>query len=73
LFRRGEELFTVVGWLQVMIGQGIMPQTHHPLADGVEAADLKSYMETFEALMRREATQMPSHESFLANRAKVAA
>ena len=66
IFRRGEELFTPVGWLQVMIGQGIMPASHHPLADNVSRDDLKSYMETFEALMRREAGQMPTHTQFIA-------
>ncbi|RST32086.1 tryptophan 7-halogenase [Sphingomonas ginkgonis] len=66
IFRRGEELFTVVGWLQVLVGQGVLPASHHPLADHVEPADLESYMQTFEALMRREAAQMPRHADFIA-------
>ena len=66
LFRNGEELFTVVGWLQVLIGQGVIPRCHHPLADNVERADLESYMQTFQSLMQREAAQMPDHAAFIA-------
>jgi tryptophan halogenase len=66
IFREHEELFTEVGWLQVLIGQGILPDAHHPLADAVEDADLAQYMETLELLIAREVRQMPSHGGFIA-------
>ena len=66
IFREHEELFTEVGWLQVMVGQGIMPQGHHPLADAVEDQDLGDYMETLELLIAREVKQMPGHGDFIA-------
>ena len=66
IFRAADDLFTEVGWLQVLVGQGVIPQRHHPLVDAIEPDDLKSYMETWEALMQREAMQMPTHEQFLA-------
>ena len=68
IFRTDDDLFTEVAWLQVMIGQGIYPERHHPLADGISADDLKSYMETWEALVSREAAQMPRHDDFIARR-----
>ena len=66
IFREHEELFTEVGWLQVLVGQGIIPTGHHPLADNVEAGDLADYMETIELLIEREVRQMPSHADFIA-------
>jgi tryptophan halogenase len=66
IFREHEELFTEVGWLQVFVGQGILPQSHHPLADDVEPQDLADYMETLELLIAREVKQMPSHNDFIA-------
>jgi tryptophan halogenase len=66
IVRRDDELFTEVGWLQVLVGQGIVPQGHHPLADGIAPADLKSYLETWHALLEREVRQMPPHEDFIA-------
>lgn len=66
IFREHEELFTEVGWLQVLVGQGIIPEDCHPLADGVEPEDLAAFMETLELLIAREVNQMPSYNDFLA-------
>jgi tryptophan 7-halogenase len=65
IFREHEELFTEVGWLQVMVGQGLLPNGHHPLADQISDADLKEFMETIELLYAREVAQMPSHAQFI--------
>ena len=66
IFREHEELFTEVGWLQVMVGQGILPESHHPLADKVSREELDEYMKTLEALIAREVKQMAHHDSFIA-------
>jgi tryptophan halogenase len=66
IFRRGAELFTEVGWLQVMTGQGITPADFHPLAAQVTPAQLGEFMD----LNRRHAAQvadaMPDHAEFIA-------
>jgi tryptophan halogenase len=72
IFRVTDDLFTEVAWLQVLVGQGVLPETTHPMVDSVEPADLQSYIETWEALLMREVAQMPTHESFLRNRAAAA-
>jgi tryptophan halogenase len=66
IVREHEELFTEVGWLQVLIGQGAEPQSYHPLADAIEAGELAEYMRMIEALYAREADAMPRHEDFIA-------
>jgi len=72
IFRSQDDLFTEVAWLQVLVGQGVMPATHHPMVDSVEPADLRSYLETWEALLMREVAQMPLHEHYLSSRAAAA-
>jgi tryptophan 7-halogenase len=72
IFREHEELFTEVGWLQVLVGQGIIPQDCHPLADGVEPGDLAAFMETLELLIAREVKQMPSYHDFIATLGRAA-
>ncbi len=64
--REHEELFTEVGWLQVLAGQGIMPQGWHPIADSISKADLAGYMATLAALNAREVAQMPMHDAVVA-------
>lgn len=66
IVREHEELFTEVGWLQVLIGQNVMPSGWHPLADAIPAAELKDYMETMEAVYAREVARMPSHRDLIA-------
>ncbi len=64
--REHEELFTEVGWLQVLVGQGIVPSGHHPIADAIPSADLREYLETIAALYSREAARYPGHADFIA-------
>lgn len=65
IFREHEELFTEVGWLQLLIGQGIEPAAWHPLADGLSDADLAQYLGDIARLIDREVDAMDSHDAFL--------
>jgi tryptophan halogenase len=71
--REHEELFTEVGWLQVMVGQGLVPDGHHPLASAIPERDLAEFLGTIEQLYAREVGQMPSHTDFIASHTKVPA
>ena len=64
--REHEELFTEVAWIQVLIGQGVIPHGHHPIADAETRADNDEYLDLMRRLIAREATQMPAHAAFVA-------
>lgn len=64
--REHEELFTEVAWIQVLIGQGVIPRGYHPIADAETRADNDEYLELMRQLIAREATQMLPHDSFVA-------
>ncbi len=66
LFRDGEELFTDVAWLQVLIGQGIEPQGYHPLADTITATEMDEYFANMRTLIGRAVAAMPRHADFIA-------
>jgi tryptophan halogenase len=65
IFREGEELFTEVGWLQVMLGQGIEPTRHHPLADALAPAQLDEFLGNIRTLIDRAVNTMPQHTDFV--------
>jgi len=67
IFREREELFTEVAWLQVMMGQRIEPQAHHPLADALEEAQLDGFLGDIRTLIGRAAAGMPDHAGFVAD------
>jgi len=66
VLRDGEELFAEPAWIQVLIGQGILPSGHHALADMLSADELDDLL----TLTRRHAAQvaarLPTHDAFLA-------
>lgn len=64
--REHEELFTEVGWLQVLVGQGIVPDAWHPLADTMPAAQVAEFLDILPKLNAREVAQMPGHADFIA-------
>jgi tryptophan 7-halogenase len=66
IFRDGAELFAEAGWVQVLLGQGIEPQSWHPLADQLAPADLADFLALQARLCRERAASMPLHGTFLA-------
>ncbi|HEV2286751.1 MAG TPA: tryptophan halogenase family protein [Steroidobacteraceae bacterium] len=65
-FRNGTELFAVTSWVQVMLGQGIVPRSYHPAVDWVSDADLKSFVDAIEKVIAKCVSIMPRHEEFIA-------
>lgn len=66
LFRDNNELFTEIGWLQVMIGQGITPNAYHPLADALTADQLSEYLTNIKTIVTKAAKLLPTHQSYIA-------
>ena len=65
-YRENEELFAVTSWVQVMIGQRIMPRGHHPLVDELSVAELDEFVGGVKSLMDRCVAAMPAHAEFIA-------
>jgi tryptophan 7-halogenase len=66
LFRFNNELFTEVGWLQVMHGQNINAERYHPLADLIDEKETDEYLESVREVIARCVELMPTHEQFIA-------
>ncbi|MFQ5348089.1 MAG: tryptophan halogenase family protein [Rhodothalassiaceae bacterium] len=66
LFRDGEELFTDVAWLQVLLGQGVEPQGYHPLADALDPDQLAEYLSHIETLISSRVATLPTHTEYVA-------
>jgi tryptophan halogenase len=64
-FRQGEEMFALVSWVQVMIGQGIVPAHYHPLVDQVAQADMEGYIASVGRVIASCVQAMPSHAAFI--------
>jgi tryptophan halogenase len=67
VFREQDELFTEAAWVQVMLGQGIIPEDHHPLANGISATDLNDFLGNMHSIISATVSRLPSHEQYLAS------
>jgi len=64
--RLPDELFAEPAWVQVLIGQGIIPDRYHPLADQLDSSDLDGFLSTVATVVDRTAAAMRSHADFIA-------
>lgn len=63
--REEDELFLDDSWGQVMLGEGIMPQSWSPLADNVPGQDVGPFLDTLAKSYRVKAETLPSHRDFV--------
>ncbi|MGR4864019.1 tryptophan 7-halogenase [Caulobacter sp. LARHSG274] len=66
VFRENEELFNDTSWFAVMIGQGLTPRGHDPMADVMSDNELRAKMRDIRAVIARSAEVMPDHMAFIA-------
>jgi tryptophan halogenase len=66
IFHDGKELFTQAGWVQVLLGQGVLPESWHPLAGQLTASELAEFFDIQARLCRERAARMTPHDEFLA-------
>ena len=66
VFRRNEELFAENSWVQVMMGQGIMPDSHHPIAGKLSDADLARLLHTLRDGVAQTVAGLPAHADYVA-------
>jgi len=66
VFREDDELFTEESWIQVFLGQGIVPRGYDPLADIKSDAQVAQYLGNIETVIRKCVGVMPTHAEFIA-------
>jgi len=62
-----DNLFPGSSWLAVMLGQGLWPRGHDPLADNIPQPELEAHMGSLRAYVDRTTAAMPRHVDYLRN------
>ena len=65
IHREHEELFTEVGWFQVLAGQGVEAAGYNPMADALPEDDLRRMLDETELALVEQVKPMPRHLDFL--------
>ncbi|MBR0553603.1 tryptophan 7-halogenase [Sphingomonadaceae bacterium LXI357] len=66
VFRRNEELFAENSWVQVMMGQGIVPQSYHPIAAKLRDDELEKLLVSLREDVARTVGSLPEHAAYVA-------
>jgi tryptophan 7-halogenase len=69
ILREETELFPVLSWLSVMVGQNIIPRRYDPLVDGLDSRKIQSRLEELRSAVRDCVEAMPAHWDFIQNAA----
>jgi len=65
VFRLQNELFAENSWVQVMLGQGLTPETHHQSADLMGDEELAGFLEGIRSKVQRTVAQLPAHQAYV--------
>jgi len=65
VLRVDNELFAEDGWLQVMEGQNLPAQSHHPLVDLQSEDSIHDYLESVREVIAKCVSVMPDHAAFI--------
>ena len=65
VFRRNEELFAENSWVQVMMGQGIVPRAWHPIAEKLPDHELEKLLTAIRDNVERSVAGLPAHAAYV--------
>jgi glycine/D-amino acid oxidase-like deaminating enzyme len=62
---RQDELFAENSWVQVMMGQGITPASHHPITRNMDNRNLADFLGEIRKDVGRTLMKLPKHQQFI--------
>ncbi len=65
VFRLANELFAENSWLQVMLGQGIVPDHYHPVVDVMDDEELGRFLGEIKSNVNATVSQLPDHHAYI--------
>jgi tryptophan halogenase len=72
VFRENQELFSEISWVEVFLGQRLVPQGYHPLVDTLPPHKVREFLAGVKATIDRCVQAMPTHEQFIAEHCRSA-
>lgn len=72
VFRVPTELFAENSWIQVMLGQGIVPEQYHPVVDMMGRDELQRFLGDIKSGVENTVAQLPTHQVYIDQYCKAA-
>ncbi len=65
VYKHDEELFSVSSWVQVLMGQGMVPSQYHPIVDMMSDNELRQFLDGIKGSIEGAVAQWPDHVDFI--------
>ena len=65
VFKPQDDVFAENSWVQVMMGQGIIPQQYHPIVDMMSDDELGALLGSHRDSVRQLVSKLPPHDEFV--------
>ena len=67
---RQTELFKEVNWFIVLVGQGLFPESYHPVADAISGDELRLRLTKIRTGIQNRINTMPNHADYIRENCK---
>ena len=64
-YRDNEEFFAMQSWIQVMLGQRLMPRNYHPFVDQMPEEEVVKFVDHVRTVIAGCVDAMPTHQAFI--------
>ncbi|WP_284300322.1 tryptophan halogenase family protein [Thalassotalea loyana] len=65
VYKKPDDLFGLNSWIQVMVGQGLIPEQYHPIVDQMSDDELKLFLNRIKDGTAKKVSQWPNHLDFI--------
>ena len=65
VFRKDGELFAENSWVQVMLGQGLVPDSYHPIVNKMSDEEYGRFMESIRTGIVKTVNELPNHNDYV--------
>lgn len=65
VFKVPNELFGENSWIQVMLGQGLIPESYHPVVDVMSEEELTRFMQGIKNNVDKTVAKLPKHQTYV--------
>ncbi len=73
IFREDEELFSEESWIQVFIGQGLIPRGYDPMVRIKSDVQINQFLGNIQTVIGKCVAVMPTHAEYVAKTCPAAA
>lgn len=65
VFKEANELFAENSWIQVMLGQGIVPEHYHQVVNIMSDEELTGFMQGIRTQVEKSVAKLPDHQAYV--------